>query len=163
MNKWFQLTFTPFSKACDPEEFLLLFINRNQKLVVFLEHVLAVFLFTWSNSFHRCQMIWICFQAHPDSPHSLRFALLEQYLLSWSKRITDAELEGKIMHILKHHSILSAADRALFLCQTHKFRPGSLFIFEKTKLYNEILQFYAGEGDFDNVLITCRRYYSFLP
>ena len=61
------------------------------------------------------------------------------------------------MSILQHSSVVSAADRALFLCQTHKFRTGVLFIFEKTKLYSEILQFYASENDFDNVLLTCRR------
>jgi len=124
-------------EVCDPEEFLLLFINHNEKLVEFLEHVL---------------------EAHPNYPNSLRFALLEQYLILWSKLISDVELEKKIMSILQHPSVLTAADRALFLCQSHKFRSGVLFIFEKTKLYCEILQFYAGENDFDNVIITCRRF-----
>lgn len=31
-----------FPQLCDPEEFLLLFINRNEKLVEFLENVLQV-------------------------------------------------------------------------------------------------------------------------
>ncbi len=77
----------------------------------------------------------------------------------WTKNIADPELEKKITLLLQHSSVLSAADRALFLCQTHKFRPGILFIFEKTKLYGEILHFYASENNFENVIGTCRRYF----
>ena len=76
----------------------------------------------------------------------------------WSKNITNSDLEKKITLLLQNQAVLSAADRALFLCQTHKFRPGVLFIFEKTKLYGEILQYYASENNFDKVIATCRRY-----
>ncbi len=98
------------------------------------------------------------FKAHPSSPNSLYFALLEQYLLMWSKNISNSDLEKKITLLLQNPAVLSAADRALFLCQTHKFRPGVLFIFEKTKLYGEILQYYASDNNFDSVISTCRRY-----
>lgn len=98
-------------------------------------------------------------QVHPNSSSSLYFALLEQYLLMWQKDVTNVDLEKKITTLLQHPSVLHAADRALFLCQTHKFRPGILFILEKTKLYGEILQFYAKEDNFENVINTCKRYY----
>ena len=126
------------SDLCDPKEFLLLFINHNEKLIEFLEHAVI--------------------QAQPDALHSLHFALLEQYLLLWSKKINDSNLEKKITNLLHQPSILSSSDRALFLCQTHKFRSGVLLIYEKTKLYGEILQFYATENDFDRVITTCRRF-----
>ena len=152
------------SQVCDSEEFLLLFINRNEKLVEFLEHVLEVFLFLiiYATSLLCEKKVFINLnlikqQAHPNSQNALHFALLEQYLVMWSKKISDGELEKKITQLLQHPSVLSASDRALFLCQTNKFRPGVLFIFEKTKLYEEILQFYSGENDFDNVITTCRR------
>ncbi|XP_045023732.1 vacuolar protein sorting-associated protein 11 homolog isoform X1 [Daphnia magna] len=125
------------NEVCDPEEFLLLFINRNEKLVEFLENVL---------------------QVHPNSNSSLHFALLEQYLLMWTKNTANPELEKKITLLLQNSSVLGAADRALFLCQTHKFRPGILFIFEKTKLYGELLHFYANENNFESVISTCRRF-----
>ena len=75
----------------------------------------------------------------------------------WSKDHTVVDLEKKIISILQKPTVLNAADRALFLCQTHKFRPGVLFIFEKTKLYAEILHFYASENDFESVIATCRK------
>lgn len=100
----------------------------------------------------------ICLKTHPDSQSLLHFALLEQYLTTWSKKISDTALEKKILKLLQHPSVLGCADRALFLCQSHKFRPGVLFIFEKTKLYAEILNFYANENDFENVLATCKKY-----
>lgn len=49
-------------------------------------------------------------------------------------------------------------DHALVLCHTYQFSPGTLFVFEKSKLYRQILQHYMDAGDDEKVIETCKLY-----
>jgi hypothetical protein len=51
----------------------------------------------------------------------------------------------------------------LILCELHRFQPGLLYLYEKTKLYNEILQYYMNKFDYENVILTCRRHGNLEP
>ena len=48
-------------------------------------------------------------------------------------------------------------DLALVLCQMHKFRDGLLFLYEKMKLYKEVLACYMKGGDYQGLISTCKR------
>jgi len=48
-------------------------------------------------------------------------------------------------------------DLALVLCQMHKFRDGLLFLYEKMKLYKEVLACYMKDGDYAGLISTCKR------
>ena len=66
----------------------------------------------------------------------------------------------------------------MILCEQARFHAGALYLYEKMKLcvtdflylrdaytvfvfiyrYNEILQYYMLRGDYENVIVTCRRH-----
>lgn len=48
-------------------------------------------------------------------------------------------------------------DLALVLCQMHKFRDGLLFLYEKLKLYKEVLAVYMKDHDYKGLISTCKR------
>lgn len=48
-------------------------------------------------------------------------------------------------------------DLALVLCQMHKFRDGLLFLYEKMKLYKEVLAVYMKDHDYQGLISTCKR------
>jgi hypothetical protein len=48
-------------------------------------------------------------------------------------------------------------DLALVLCQMHKYQDGLLFLFEKMKLYKEVLAVYMKGHDYQGLISTCKR------
>ena len=49
-------------------------------------------------------------------------------------------------------------DHALVMCQLHKFHRGTLYLYKKKSLYEEILKHYMEMSDLDQVVNTCRRF-----
>jgi len=47
---------------------------------------------------------------------------------------------------------------ALVLSKMHDFKEGRLFIYDKQMLYNEIVQFYMDNDDYENVIASCKKY-----
>eukprot|EP01130_Rhizamoeba_saxonica_P017863 TRINITY_DN8770_c0_g1_i1.p1 TRINITY_DN8770_c0_g1~~TRINITY_DN8770_c0_g1_i1.p1 ORF type:complete len:901 (+),score=162.59 TRINITY_DN8770_c0_g1_i1:12-2714(+) len=80
--------------------------------------------------------------------------LLELYLRE--HEIDSNEREIKILNLLQNCEYDEG--HALFLCQMNDFKPGVLFLFEKLKLYNEILQYYMDSHDYGNIIISCKKY-----
>lgn len=48
-------------------------------------------------------------------------------------------------------------DLALVMCQMHKFRDGLLFLYEKMKLYKEVMVVYMKDGDYHGLINCCKR------
>ncbi|KAG0579722.1 hypothetical protein KC19_4G119500 [Ceratodon purpureus] len=48
-------------------------------------------------------------------------------------------------------------DLALVMCQMHKFRDGLLFLYEKMKLYKEVLAVFMKDHDYQGLISTCKR------
>ncbi|CAM6101360.1 unnamed protein product [Calypogeia fissa] len=48
-------------------------------------------------------------------------------------------------------------DLALVMCQMHKFRDGLLFLYEKMKLYKEVVVVYMTDGDYQGLISCCKR------
>lgn len=48
-------------------------------------------------------------------------------------------------------------DLALVLCQMHNFRDGLLFLYEKMKLYKEVMVVYMKDGDYQGLISCCKR------
>ncbi len=44
------------------------------------------------------------------------------------------------------------------LAQMHDFGPGVLYIYEKMKLYNEIVQYHMEAGDHESVIAACKKF-----
>ncbi|KAL2635425.1 hypothetical protein R1flu_006904 [Riccia fluitans] len=48
-------------------------------------------------------------------------------------------------------------DLALVLSQMHNFRDGLLFLYEKMKLYKEVMNVYMKDGDYQGLISCCKR------
>ena len=56
-------------------------------------------------------------------------------------------LQEKILNLLKAPQSRYDVDHALVLCKTYRFQRGVLFLYEKLKLYHEILQHHMERGE----------------
>ncbi|KAJ7570925.1 hypothetical protein O6H91_01G140100 [Diphasiastrum complanatum] len=49
------------------------------------------------------------------------------------------------------------ADLAVVLCEIHRFREGLLFLYEKMKLYKEVMACYMQDADYPGLISCCKR------
>jgi hypothetical protein len=49
-------------------------------------------------------------------------------------------------------------DHALVLCKMNDFREGLLYLYEKSALYHEIIQYYFENNEYDNIIQACKKY-----
>jgi vacuolar protein sorting-associated protein 11 len=68
------------------------------------------------------------------------------------------EREDKAMGLLTSPEAQLDESRALVLCQIHKFKPGVLYLYEKMKLYNEIVQLRMDSNEHEAVIQACKKY-----
>lgn len=47
---------------------------------------------------------------------------------------------------------------ALVICQLNNFKSGMLFLYEKNAMYQRILHYFIEQGDYKNILDTCKKY-----
>ncbi|XP_070156564.1 vacuolar protein sorting-associated protein 11 homolog isoform X1 [Polyergus mexicanus] len=124
----------------NPEDFIHLFLNNSERLVEFLEHLVKSDT-RWSTLVYN--------------------TLVEHYLHVWSALDNDVakiQYEQKIVRLLQNSEAHYDKDQILILCHQHNFRKGLLFLYEESKLYQEILRFHLREGDSEQVLATCKRF-----
>ncbi|XP_029051219.2 vacuolar protein sorting-associated protein 11 homolog isoform X3 [Osmia bicornis bicornis] len=124
----------------NPEDFIHLFLNNSERLVEFLEHLVKTDT-KWSTLVYN--------------------TLVEHYLHVWSALDNDVakvQYEQKIIRLLQSSEACYDKDQILILCHQHSFRRGLLFLYEESKLYQEILRFHLREGDSEQVLATCKRF-----
>ncbi|XP_076626733.1 vacuolar protein sorting 11 [Colletes latitarsis] len=124
----------------NPEDFIHLFLNNSERLVEFLEHLVKLDT-KWSTLVYN--------------------TLVEHYLHVWSALDNDVakvQFEQKIVRLLQNSEACYDKDQILILCHQHNFRRGLLFLYEESKLYQEILQFHLREADSEQVLATCKRF-----
>ncbi|XP_015430212.1 PREDICTED: vacuolar protein sorting-associated protein 11 homolog [Dufourea novaeangliae] len=123
-----------------PEDYIHLFLNHSERLVEFLEHLVK--------TYTKCSTL-------------VYNTLVEHYLHVWSALDNDVakvQYEQKIVRLLQNSEACYDKDQILILCHQHNFRRGLLFLYEESKLYQEILRFHLREGDSEQVLATCKRF-----
>lgn len=49
-------------------------------------------------------------------------------------------------------------DLALVLCRNQKFKEGLIFLYEKLHLYNEIIEYYMENNEYDLIIKACKKY-----
>ncbi|XP_076642334.1 vacuolar protein sorting 11 [Halictus rubicundus] len=124
----------------NPEDFIHLFLNNSERLVEFLEHLVKTNT-KWSTLVYN--------------------TLVEHYLHVWSaldNDVSKVQYEQKIVRLLQSSEACYDRDQILILCHQNNFRRGLLFLYEESKLYEEILRFHLREGDSEQVLATCKRF-----
>ncbi|PIK39430.1 putative vacuolar protein sorting-associated protein 11-like [Apostichopus japonicus] len=130
----------PLQRA-SAEEFIHIFVNNSPKLSEFLEHMI---------------------KAQPESSQLIYNTYLELCLNDMMHKQDGSrdkrDVEKKAMDLLQtgegHYDI----DLALVLCQKHNFSKGILYLYEKAKLYQQILHYHMDHDKYDNILDVCKRY-----
>ncbi|XP_033330810.1 vacuolar protein sorting 11 [Megalopta genalis] len=124
----------------NPEDFIHLFLNNSERLVEFLEHLVKTNT-KWSTLVYN--------------------TLVEHYLHVWSaleNDVSKVQYEQKIVSLLQSSEACYDKDQILILCHQYNFRRGLLFLYEESKLYQEMLRFHLREGDSEQVLAICKRF-----
>lgn len=130
----------PQIQRANADEFIHIFVNNSKKLTEFLEHMVKV----------------------QRSSTSLMYnTLLELYLHDFVHEadVTVKEEKGrKITSLLLSPDAGYDPNQALVLCQMNDFRAGVLYLYEKMKLYQQILQYHMEHSDYVSVIETCKRF-----
>ena len=132
----------------DPEEFLQLFIRNNDGLIVFLEYLIA--------------------ERPTECSDVIYNHLLEHYLHKFKNMESNhdddvqaflkrkSDIESKIMKILSSPYLSFDNDHALVLCQMHNFLKGTLHLYERKGLHQQILKIHMEMNNVEAALATCR-------
>lgn len=130
----------------NPEDFIHLFLNNSEPLVEFLEHLIKF------SDVIKSENKWSTL---------IYNTLVEHYLHVWSASdsdVTKLHYEQKIVRLLQNSEACYDKDQILILSHQHNFRRGLLFLYEESKLYQEILRYHLLEGDGEQILATCKNF-----
>jgi hypothetical protein len=128
----------PANARSSPPEFTSVLESR-EYLILFLEKVL---------------------ERRPCDDPALFVALLELYL----KERNVATQSSRDMFTNKSLALLESSDCApdpehtLLLCQLHNFAEGKLLMFERLRMYGEILQHHCNQGSSDRIVQCCKHF-----
>jgi hypothetical protein len=140
-------TETPKENRANPEEFIHLFVSQPLWLIEFLEFVV---------------------QNGRGTPLIFN-TLLELYLKENRGELTNTsqgkittkqpqERSEKIMALLMNPQAKYDEGHALVLCQMHNFKAGILYLYEKMKLYAEIVHYYMEQNDSEQIIKACKKF-----
>eukprot|EP00096_Caligus_rogercresseyi_P015352 TRINITY_DN7799_c0_g1_i1.p1 TRINITY_DN7799_c0_g1~~TRINITY_DN7799_c0_g1_i1.p1 ORF type:complete len:586 (+),score=171.46 TRINITY_DN7799_c0_g1_i1:154-1758(+) len=119
------------SGGVPPEEYITLFIRNPEQMVNYLEKIVEC---EWDD----------------ELSSQIYNTLLECYL----SKLPDNET--KVLNLLRTGNC--NVDQALILCKNASCKPGLLYLYEKKRIYEEILLFHVKEGDLQAALETCRKF-----
>lgn len=145
------------AQRADPEDYIHLFLDRSERLVEFLEYLIAegvVFLTT-----------------------PVYDTLLEHYLYVWEtveNKVEREKVAKKTLKLLQNPDVKYDKAQALVVCHMHGFSDGILYLYEEQKLYQQILRYcvaivlgsvcdcffrhHMSKGDSEAVLTCCKRF-----
>ena len=100
---------------------------------------------------------------NPDASSAIYNTLLElnlrQYSLDTGGTPEDlVQREQRILQILQNRTAKYDLDHALMLAQVHDFRAGILYLYEKAKLYQQILVYHMEKQNYSQVIDTCKKH-----
>ncbi|XP_068706072.1 vacuolar protein sorting-associated protein 11 homolog isoform X2 [Montipora foliosa] len=122
------------------EEFIHIFVHQKANLIEFLEHMV---------------------QVQPNSSNLVYNTLLELYLNDAARQKdieAQVEHEHKALDLLTNLEARYDIDHALVLAQMHHFKAGILYLYEKAKLYQQILHYHMEQNEYGHVIDTCKKY-----
>lgn len=126
-----------------PDDFIHIFVHQKLKLREFLEYMVQSGI-TCSNVVYN--------------------TLLELYLQESNRLhqegdfVPSAEQENKALDLLTSTEAKYDLDHAMVLAQVHNFKRGILFLYEKTKAYQQILRYHMERNDYEAIVDDCQKY-----
>ncbi|XP_060804733.1 vacuolar protein sorting-associated protein 11 homolog [Amyelois transitella] len=121
-----------------PDDFIHMFLSNSEKLVDFLEHMIA--------SEFRCSKL-------------VYNALIEHYIHVWGKVTENEKLEyeQKVLKVLKDPEANYDKDHTLIICQMLGFKAGILYLYEENKLWRAQVALHLRSNNAEAALAVCRR------
>ena len=119
----------PAPRRANPTEFIHIFVSQTEWLIRFLEFIV-------SSDANVSSMIYN--------------TLLELYLRQG--------IPEKCLSLLRTSKAEFNDDHTLILCQMHDFKEGVLFLYERMKLFHEIVHLHMQDGKYEEVVRACTRY-----
>jgi len=136
------VTIEPTLRA-NPDEFIHIFVHQKQKLIEFLQYMIRI---------------------RNDCSNIVFNTLIELYLQNASRAseskdfVLQAEQESKCLNLFTNSESKYDLDHALVLAQMHNFKKGILFLYEKAKLFQQILRYHMEHDDHDAIIEDCKKY-----
>jgi hypothetical protein len=116
-----------------PEEFIHIFVNQTSSLLKFLEHMV---------------------DKQPDSAPQVYDTLLELYLQAEVDKSDPAAVQQhdvRVLDLLQNPSAKYDDHHAMVLAQVYDFKTGILYLYEKAKQYQQIVQYYMEKDAYSEV------------
>eukprot|EP01129_Flabellula_baltica_P016736 TRINITY_DN9066_c0_g1_i1.p1 TRINITY_DN9066_c0_g1~~TRINITY_DN9066_c0_g1_i1.p1 ORF type:complete len:909 (+),score=191.88 TRINITY_DN9066_c0_g1_i1:149-2875(+) len=124
----------PRKYSAPAEEFIHIFVNSSEKLLGFLEVITA----------------------QNKGTIQTTNTLLELYLKNEGGKFGEDERRQLALTLIEEHECDTG--QAMVLCQMHDFPEGILKLYEKMSLSDEVIQYYMDQNDYENVIISCKKF-----
>ncbi|KAI3658936.1 hypothetical protein MP638_006312 [Amoeboaphelidium occidentale] len=136
------------NKAIKPETFIPCFVNHPKWLKYFLEQVVEKCprlesVTVWNTLFEL--------YLSPDAPSLDKLG-------TDSLSETNQEDFAKALELLRNYDAKYDVNHCLVLCQVNEFRQGLLYLYEKLKMYRDILKFHMDKQEYKQAIAACRKY-----
>eukprot|EP01083_Nonionella_stella_P075667 205784_1 len=137
----------------DPSEFIHLFVGKPKRLKVFLEHIVQQLLNPSSTVYNTLLELYL-----RESVDGLEVRDDDTSQGASPDDTNAGSLAQRIMGLLKSQQANYDANHALVLAKMYHFEPGVIFLYEKLRLYHEIVQHHMERGDKTQILRSCNKY-----
>lgn len=139
----------------NPDEFIHIFVNQEEWLINFLEFIIQKT--EASHLIYNTLLELYLRPANSSNPISSIHTLEEEDFSNTKElEIQKEKRQKKAMEILVSNKY--DADHALVLCQTHDFKIGVLYLYEKMQLYQEIMKYYMQNNEYGQVVESAKKY-----
>uniref|UniRef100_A0A8C8IV98 PEP5/VPS11 N-terminal domain-containing protein n=1 Tax=Oncorhynchus tshawytscha TaxID=74940 RepID=A0A8C8IV98_ONCTS len=126
--------------VANSEEFIPVFANNPQELRAFLEHIIKVEPFFSQGVYDTLLVLRLQDWAHEQDPE-----------------VMETHTHGAALSLLRSDN--TVFDKALVLCQMHNFKEGVLYLYEKGKLYQQIMHYHMQNEEYGKVVEACSQRY----
>ena len=155
-----------------PEKYLHIFLNHPSKLIEYLEFIIsesksivdadgnsASVSFEISNTLLEMYLHSYKNEIKEDvsCPTTFHFPFIKGKLVRFNAQGL-AENETKIMNFLRNEGANYDSKKAMILCQMSNFTPGVLYLYEKNRMFKQILAHFISRADSDKVIEVCTKY-----
>ncbi|CAF5070201.1 unnamed protein product, partial [Rotaria sp. Silwood1] len=125
-----------------PESLINLFMNNPDELLDYLEYAVKQY-----PKEHLSTTVY----------DTILELLLQKYNKTNDKKEID-RISHQILTLLQDSKVDIDVTRAMVACQKYNFKAGVICLYDKAKLYQQILQYQMDNKDNDEILATCRKY-----
>lgn len=147
----------------NPEDFIHIFVKNTPKLIEFLEYIAEARRGNCSPEIHNTLLELYLHSYKNEVKEDVSFQMSRNLFHYFYSLIVNpiqglAIKETQILKLLKSADAKYEVEQAMILCQMNHFDAGMLYLYERAKLFKQILKYFIDSNDQIKVLETCERY-----